>query len=175
MSLYQYDSMMFAASAILTSVASIATTAAPWAWGPGLAPADWDEVASRAIHTRAIVVDTHCDVTQRIVDSGADFVAGIPGAHLDLAKMRAGGLDAEFFSIFVAPRTTTPDKYFSEAMRRIAAVTDMARAQPGPGALGPHRRRRAPQRRAWGAVGACWASRVATRSATAARPTSSPT
>ena len=62
---------------------------------------------------RPLMVDTHADTTQRIVYQGASFLDGIPGAHLDLAKMRAGGLDAQFFSIFVLPKRTPPSAYFS--------------------------------------------------------------
>ena len=69
-----------------------------------------EQVAS--LHQRAIVVDTHADTTQRIVYQGARFLDGIPGAHLDLPKMRAGGLDAQFFSIFVAPRRTPAGRVF---------------------------------------------------------------
>jgi membrane dipeptidase len=78
-----------------------------------------------------IVVDTHADTTQRIVYQGASFVDGIPGAHLDLAKMRAGGLDAQFFSIFVLPKRTPPTAFFSEAMRQIKAVQAVVSGSAG--------------------------------------------
>lgn len=82
-------------------------------------------------HRRAIVVDTHADTTQRIVYQGARFLDGIPGAHLDLPKMRAGGLDAQFFSIFVAPRRTPPADFFSESLRQVRAVQEMVAASAG--------------------------------------------
>ena len=80
---------------------------------------------------RPLMVDTHADTTQRIVYQGADFLEGIPGAHLDLTKMRAGGLDAEFFSIFVAPSRTPATSYFAEAMKQIHAIQALAARSGG--------------------------------------------
>lgn len=80
---------------------------------------------------RPLIVDTHADTTQRIVYQGASFLDGIPGAHLDLAKMRAGGLDAEFFSIFVLPSRTAPSTYFAEAMKQIRAIQSLAAGSGG--------------------------------------------
>ena len=50
--------------------------------------------------------------------------------HVDLPKMRAGGLDAEFFSIFVGPWRTKPEGYFAEALKQFDAVHAMIRAHP---------------------------------------------
>ncbi len=80
---------------------------------------------------RPVMVDTHADTTQRIVYQGASFLDGIPGAHLDLPKMRAGGLDAQFFSIFVLPKRTAPPAFFSEAMRQISAIEALAAGSRG--------------------------------------------
>ena len=78
-----------------------------------------------------LLVDTHADTTQRIVYQGANFVSGIPGAHLDLPKMRAGGVDAQFFSIFVLPARTPPDSYFNEALAQIEGIHGMVAASHG--------------------------------------------
>src|SRR3569833_2294014 len=80
---------------------------------------------------RPLMVDTHADTTQRIVYQGASFQDGIPGAHLDLEKMRAGGLDAEFFSIFVLPARTPPATYFGEALMQIHAFQALAAGSGG--------------------------------------------
>src|SRR5207253_52361 len=44
--------------------------------------------------------------------------------------VRAGGLDAEFFSIFVAPWRTKPEGYYAEAMKQFDAVHAMIQAHP---------------------------------------------
>src|SRR5881409_3803213 len=44
--------------------------------------------------------------------------------------MRAGGLDAQFFSIFVGPWRTGPEGYYAEALKQFDAVHAMIRANP---------------------------------------------
>ncbi len=83
------------------------------------------------LHRRAIVIDTHADTTQRIVYEGAKFLDGIPEAHLDLAKMRSGGLDAQFLSIFVFPRRTPSSAYFSESLRQVKAIHALVATSDG--------------------------------------------
>jgi membrane dipeptidase len=64
------------------------------------APPSIEERAEK-LHREAIVVDTHNDITSAILDDGFDL--GKPTGHTatDLVKMRAGGITAEFFSIYV--------------------------------------------------------------------------
>jgi len=62
---------------------------------------------ARAIHDSAIVVDTHADTPQRFLDENFDIGNSDPKdiGHLSLDKARAGNLGAEFFSIWVEPKT----------------------------------------------------------------------
>jgi membrane dipeptidase len=57
-----------------------------------------------AIHQRAIAIDMHADTTQRMVDEQVDLMARLPDGHLDFPRAREGGLDAQFFSIWVEPQ-----------------------------------------------------------------------
>ena len=51
-----------------------------------------------------VVVDAHCDTTQRLLEDGWDFSACHDnGGHVDLPRLREGGIDALFFAIW------TPD------------------------------------------------------------------
>lgn len=58
---------------------------------------------STQLHHQAIVIDMHADTILRVLDEGADLAQGAPGWHLDLNLMRAGGVDAQFFSIWADP------------------------------------------------------------------------
>jgi membrane dipeptidase len=70
-----------------------------------------DEASLRAraekLHRESIVVDTHNDITSPMLDEGFDL--GTDGTnrgekaktHTDIKRMKAGGLDAEFFAIYV--------------------------------------------------------------------------
>ncbi len=56
-----------------------------------------------AIHRRAIAIDMHADTTQRLVDEHVDLTQRLPDGHFDSVRAREGGLDAQFFSIWVEP------------------------------------------------------------------------
>jgi membrane dipeptidase len=56
-----------------------------------------------AIHRHAIVVDMHADTTQRLVDESVDLQTRLNDGHLDAVRAKEGGLDAQFFSIWVEP------------------------------------------------------------------------
>jgi membrane dipeptidase len=56
-----------------------------------------------AIHRRAIIVDMHADTTQRLVDEKVDLEQRLSDGHLDSVRAKEGGLDAQFFSIWVEP------------------------------------------------------------------------
>ncbi|HYE64368.1 MAG TPA: dipeptidase [Pyrinomonadaceae bacterium] len=85
-----------------------------------------------AIHHRAIAIDMHADTTQRLVDEGLSLDQRLADGHLDAVRMREGGLDAQFFSIWVEPQLyggggTTAIKRADE---QIAAVRALAFKHP---------------------------------------------
>ena len=98
-----------------------------WLLFPLLTPA---AVSDRVLHERAIVVDTHSDCTQRMTYDGVDLAKPQPDMRVDLPKMKQGGLDAQFFSIFVGPWQAKPDGYYAEALKQFDAVHAMIRANP---------------------------------------------
>lgn len=61
--------------------------------------------AESAVEAEAplIAIDTHIDTTQRLLDDGDDPFDSLAGAHVDVPRMREGGLTGAFFSIFVNP------------------------------------------------------------------------
>jgi membrane dipeptidase len=66
-------------------------------------PLSLEERAAR-LHRDAIVVDTHNDVTSAILEDAFDLGRPTGRTATDLPRMRAGGITAEFFSIFVDAR-----------------------------------------------------------------------
>jgi membrane dipeptidase len=56
------------------------------------------------VHRRAVAVDMHADTVQFIIDEGADINRRLSTTQLDAVRMREGGLDAQFFSIWVEPQ-----------------------------------------------------------------------
>lgn len=63
-------------------------------------------LTAKQIHSSSLVIDSHADTTQRLLDDNFDMAnppAGDQG-NLDFAKAKAGNLGAEFFSIWVEPK-----------------------------------------------------------------------
>jgi membrane dipeptidase len=59
---------------------------------------------ANSIHQRAIAIDMHTDTTQRMLDEDVDLSRMLPDGHFDSVRAREGGLDAQFFSIWVEPQ-----------------------------------------------------------------------
>jgi membrane dipeptidase len=85
-----------------------------------------------AVHRRAISVDMHADTTQRLVDEKLDISRQLPDGHLDVVRMKEGGLDAQFFSIWVEPQLYGGGgrSAIERADAQIAAVRALAEKHP---------------------------------------------
>lgn len=85
-----------------------------------------------SIHRRAIAIDMHADTTQRLVDENLDISARLADGHLDAVRMKEGGLDAQFFSIWVEPQLygTGGASASKRADVQIAAVRALAEKHP---------------------------------------------
>src|SRR5918995_5367773 len=60
------------------------------------------------IQRQAIVVDTHNDILSMMTDDNYDLgVSSVGKYHTDLARMKQGGLTAEFFSVYVDRKYAT--------------------------------------------------------------------
>ncbi|HVF49541.1 MAG TPA: dipeptidase [Pyrinomonadaceae bacterium] len=98
---------------------------------------DNDDRDPRAIHMRAVAIDMHADTVQFILDEGADISARLETTHLDAVRMHEGGLDAQFFSIWVEPQYfgTGGQRAVARADAQIAAVRALAKRHPETWAL----------------------------------------
>ena len=87
---------------------------------------------ARALQDSAIVIDTHADTPQRFLDRGFDIANSDPSdkGEISLDKVKAGGLGAEFFSIWVDPATTPPGNYTQRALDLIDSVYQQAQRHP---------------------------------------------
>jgi membrane dipeptidase len=85
-----------------------------------------------AIHRRAIVIDMHADTTQRLVDENVDLSQRLSDGHLDAVRAQEGGLDAQFFSIWVEPELFGGggERAIKRADVQIQAVRDLAARHP---------------------------------------------
>jgi len=94
------------------------------------APADAVSPRAKQLHDRAIVIDTHDDTTQRLLyDKTFDIAARNKNGNIDIPRMREGGLDALFFSIWVPSDVTGPPAV-KRAMDQIDGVREAVRTHP---------------------------------------------
>jgi membrane dipeptidase len=85
-----------------------------------------------AIHRRAIAIDMHADTPQRLLDENVDLAQRLSDGHFDSVRAREGGLDAQFFSIWVEPQLfgSGGRTAMKRADDQIAAVRALAERHP---------------------------------------------
>ncbi len=87
------------------------------------------------VHQNAIVVDLQIDTPQRMLDEGFDLEPQDTKGHIDLPRMRAGGLDAGFMSIWVDMRRYPGEAATKRALQLIDVVYRQVQLHPGQLAL----------------------------------------
>ena len=95
-----------------------------------LSAAAADRLLKKALlwHGQVLTVDTHCDTPFMLLEKGWDIgkyhATGQAGSgRQDLPRMKAGGLDASFFAVFVSQGARTDDGY-ARAKAKAVAVLD---------------------------------------------------
>ena len=83
-----------------------------------------------AIHRRVLTLDTHCDTPFKLLEKGWDIgqyhQPGQDGSGCqDLPRMKAGGLDATFFAVFVSQGKRTPEGHAKAKDKAIAILDAM--------------------------------------------------
>jgi membrane dipeptidase len=83
--------------------------------------------AARELHDRIITIDTHDDIPLNFATPQVDPLNA--DRQVNLTKMKAGGLDAGFFIVFVGQTPRTPENYErakADAMTKFDAIRRMA-------------------------------------------------
>lgn len=85
------------------------------------------------LHRDAIVIDTHNDITSPIADEDFDMGARDTSGRIqtDIPRMKEGGLDAEFFSIYVASSYAKDGGAARRALQMMDGVYEQIRRHPG--------------------------------------------
>jgi membrane dipeptidase len=84
---------------------------------------------AKKLHFSSIVIDTHDDTTQRLLDPHFDVTVPHTDGNIDLPRMRDGGLTAIFFSIWINGKILGPEAV-KQALDQIDAVREMVRKHP---------------------------------------------
>jgi len=95
----------------------------------GRALQDAVSAKAREIQNSAIIVDTHADTPQRLVDENYDLASPLNGGQVNFDAAKQGNLGAEFFSIWVEPDLYKGD-YAKRTLELIDSVYQQAAKHP---------------------------------------------
>jgi membrane dipeptidase len=84
---------------------------------------------AKELHFSSIVIDTHDDTTQRFLDGKFDIGERHSDGNIDVPRIREGGLNAIFFSIWTSSKTVGPTAV-KQALDQIDAVREQIRRHP---------------------------------------------
>jgi len=96
---------------------------------PSLAAAQSVSDQAKKLQTTSIVIDTHDDTTQRLLDPKFDLSIRHNDGNIDIPRMKEGGLSAIFFSIWISSKTLGPDAV-KKSLDQIDAVRELVRKNP---------------------------------------------
>jgi membrane dipeptidase len=115
---------------VLACCAALAMPAAVLSQAAGSGQGDAVSARAKQLHDRALVLDTHADTTQRMVFDPRFNIGERHGdGNIDIPRMRDGGMDSVFFSIWVPSDVTGPIAV-KRAFDQIDAVREAVRLHP---------------------------------------------
>jgi membrane dipeptidase len=83
----------------------------------------------RRLHFNSIVVDTHADTTQRLLDNNFDLALRDSRGSIDIPRLREGGISAIFFAVWIPSRVQGPPAA-QRALAQLHAVREHVRQHP---------------------------------------------
>jgi membrane dipeptidase len=84
---------------------------------------------AKKLQSTSIVIDTHDDTTQRLLDPRFDLAIRHNDGNIDIPRLKEGGLDGIFFSIWISSKTLGPEAV-KKALDQIDAVRETVRQNP---------------------------------------------
>ena len=84
---------------------------------------------AQKLQSSSIVIDTHDDTTQRLLDPKFDISIHQDDGNIDVPRMKEGGLTGIFFSIWISSKTLGPQAV-QKALDQIDAVRETVRKHP---------------------------------------------
>ncbi len=96
---------------------------------PTLAASQSVSDQAKKLQSSSIVIDTHDDTTQRLLDPKFDLSVRHSDGNIDIPRMKEGGLSAIFFSIWIPSKILGPEAV-KKALDQIDAVRELVRKNP---------------------------------------------
>ena len=94
---------------------------------------------ARKLHDRAILIDTHNDVLSSGVLDGVDISKRVKEGHTDLPRLKEGGVDIQFFSVWTGDKPRT-QSFFQDALQEIDSFNKLLLKNPAKMSLVLHSR-----------------------------------
>ena len=91
-------------------------------------------MTAKELHEKILVLDSHCDTPIFMRRKGVDIGQRLQTGHVDLVRMKEGGVDASFFAIYVS-NNWEPFECTFKALEAFASVDDMLDKNPDKVAL----------------------------------------
>jgi len=88
------------------------------------------DAKAQELHFSSLLIDCHVDTPDRIVDYGEDLGSDKSLSHVDLPKMRAGGLDVAFFSAWIRPELIDEKRSIKRVLQDLDAVKQLCNDYP---------------------------------------------
>ena len=111
--------------------------------GGGLTACTWPEpiyppegnisgssLSSESILEHSTVIDLHCDTPMRLVEEKFDLSKLHESGELDIPRMRQGGVNAVFFSVYTAANDKTALESVKQALKIIDAIVEEVHRHP---------------------------------------------
>lgn len=83
---------------------------------------------TEALHRKMLTVDTHCDTPMRLARRGFDLGVRNEKGCVDFPRMKEGGLDAEFFAVFIGQGPRNEEAYGKEYSKTLAIFDSVHKA-----------------------------------------------
>ena len=96
---------------------------------PSTAAAQSVSDEAKKLQSSSIVIDTHDDTTQRLLDPKFDLSVRHNDGNIDIPRMKEGGLSAIFFSIWISSKIMGPEAV-KKSLDQIDAVRELVRKNP---------------------------------------------
>ncbi|MCB0284808.1 MAG: dipeptidase [Calditrichaeota bacterium] len=84
----------------------------------------------KKLHHDALVADMHADALYRYIETGDGFEKLSTKHHLDLVRLKTGGVDIQFFAIWPNPRTNHGTDMYSQSVAIIDTFDNILKRNP---------------------------------------------
>lgn len=78
------------------------------------------------IHKRIVLVDTHNDLLTSQTMEGKDVSHRLTTGHSDIPRLKEGGVDVQFFSVWTGEKARNEEGFFKDAMEQIDSLEFIA-------------------------------------------------